>query len=92
MYFVYILSNERNTVLYIGVTNNLTRRGIEHKELSNPRSFTRKYNVTKLIYFEEFSDIKDALNAEKKLKGWKRIKKTKLVETINPTWRDLFTE
>lgn len=87
-YFVYILTNIKNTVLYIGITNNLIRRVYEHKN-KLIEDFTKKYNLTKLVYFEEFSRVEDAIAAEKKIKGWLRIKKIKLIESINPEWRDL---
>lgn len=87
-YYVYILSNITNAVLYIGVTNNLERRIYEHKNKLIP-GFTKKYNVSKLVYFEEFQEITDAIAAEKKLKGWTRIKKANLITSENPTWKDL---
>ena len=88
MNYVYIMSNKTNTVVYIGVTNNLQRRIYEHKnELYE--GFTKKYKLHKLVYFEECIDIKDAILREKQLKGWKRVKKNALIETINPEWIDL---
>ena len=88
MYFVYILTNWNNKVMYIGVTNDLERRLYEHKhQLAD--GFTEKYNVHKLVYFETTSDIHAALEREKQLKRWKRAKKNALVETMNPVWRDL---
>ena len=87
-YYVYILTNKYNKVLYIGVTNNLQRRIDEHKN-KFIKGFTSKYNLTKLVYFQEFTDIQDALAGEKKIKGWLRIKKIKLIESINPEWKDL---
>lgn len=74
MYFVYILANKTTTVLYVGVTSNLQRRIYEHKH-KLVDGFTKRYNVSKLVYFEEFEQVEDALAAEKKLKGWKRIRK-----------------
>ena len=88
-YFIYILTNKNNKVLYIGVTNNLLRRGYEHRNKFID-GFTKKYNLTKLVYFEEFNDINEAIAAEKKIKGWLRIKKIKLIESKNPDWEDLF--
>jgi putative endonuclease len=86
-YYVYILSNEAKT-LYIGVTNNLERRIYEHKnKLIN--GFTKKYNLTKLVYYETTDDIRDAIYREKQLKGWLRIKKILLIEENNPGWDDL---
>ena len=89
-YYVYILTNVSNKVLYIGVTNNLERRLYEHKKRLVP-GFSAKYNVTKLVYLEQFSRIEDAIINEKKLKGWLRAKKIKLIESKNPTWKDLST-
>jgi len=87
-YYVYILTNVSNKVLYIGVTNNLERRLYEHKKRLVP-GFSAKYNVTKLVYLEQFSRIEDAIINEKKLKGWLRAKKIKLIESKNPNWNDL---
>ena len=82
------MSNKTNTVVYIGVTNNLKRRVYEHKnELYE--GFTKKYKLHKLVYFEECIDIKDAILREKQLKGWKREKKNCLIEKSNPKWIDL---
>ena len=87
-YYVYILTNVSNKVLYIGVTNNLERRLYEHKKRLVP-GVSAKYNVTKLVYLEQFSRIEDAIINEKKLKGWLRAKKIKLIESKNPNWNDL---
>ncbi len=89
-YYVYILSNHTHTVIYIGVTNNLLRRVDEHRRTVYPESFTAKYNVTELVYFEPFNDVRDAIAREKQLKGWSRRRKNVLVESKNPVWRDLF--
>lgn len=88
MYFIYILANKTNTVLYIGVTNNLQRRVYEHKNKLID-GFTKQYKVIKLVYFEDFVNVEDALTAEKKLKGWKRIRKCELIQTKNQNWIDL---
>ena len=88
MYYVYILTNQNNAVMYIGVTNDLQRRLCEHKN-GLPEGFTQKYHVYKLVYFEKYSDVDDAITREKQLKKWKREKKNRLVETINPNWHDL---
>ena len=82
-YFVYILTNKLNTVLYIGVTNDLERRIYEHKN-KLITGFTSKYNVNKLVFYEEFENIEDALVSEKKLKGWIRKKKNALINEFNP--------
>jgi len=88
MYYVYIMTNKTNKVLYIGVTNNLERRCYEHKQ-KLIKGFTEKYNINKLVYYEETKDIKEAITREKQLKGWLRQKKIALIESINPTWKDL---
>ena len=90
-YFVYILTNWNNKVMYIGVTNNLERRMYEHKH-KLVDGFTKRYNVNKLVYYEVTSDIHEAIRREKQLKGFKRSKKNALVETINPLWEDLNIE
>jgi putative endonuclease len=90
-YYVYIMTNNRNTVLYTGVTNDLKTRIYEHKEkLAN--GFTKKYNVTKLIYYEVFEDIENAILREKQLKAGSRQKKIQLVNNMNKEWRDLYEE
>jgi putative endonuclease len=81
-YFVYIMSNHSRT-LYTGVTNDLFRRVTEHKGKLIP-GFTRKYNVTKLVYFEETNDIREAITREKQIKGWIRVKKVALIKKENP--------
>ena len=88
MYYVYILTNRNNKVMYVGVTNNLERRVYEHKN-GLLEGFTKKYNVNKLVYFDSTTDIKAAITREKQIKGWTRNKKNELVETINPNWVDL---
>ena len=85
---VYILTNERHTVLYIGVTNDLLRRLREHR-LGQPRSFAWRYNCTKLVWCELFRDPLHAIECEKRLKGWIRAKKNALISEANPEWRDL---
>ncbi len=87
-YYVYILTNWNNHVMYVGVTNNLQRRIYEHKEKLID-GFTSKYNVNKLVYYEETADIKSAISREKELKGWRRSKKDALVATMNQNWEDL---
>lgn len=87
MYYVYILTNKTNAVMYIGVTNNLQRRLYEHKN-KLVDGFTQRYNVHKLVYFEQYSEINDALKREKQLKRWARAKKNLLVESKNPNWED----
>ena len=88
MYYVYILTNKTDEVMYIGVTNDLRRRLYEHKN-KQIEGFTKKYHVHKLVYFEEYSEVNDAITREKQLKRWVRSKKNLLVETKNPNWDDL---
>jgi len=90
-YYVYLLTTWNNKVLYTGVTNNLERRIYEHKNKLN-NGFTKKYNIHKLVYFEETDDILVAIEREKQIKGWLRVKKNNLVESVNPNWRDLSNE
>jgi putative endonuclease len=82
------MTNKSNRVLYTGVTNNLARRVYEHKNKLTD-SFTKKYNINKLVFFEMTNDIKSAIAREKEIKGWLRNKKIKLIETVNPGWEDL---
>lgn len=86
--YIYMMANASNSVLYIGVTNDLARRVAEHAGGSGSL-FTQKYNCHKLVYFEVFPDIEQAIAREKQLKNWKREWKNQLVESINPEWRDL---
>lgn len=86
-YYVYIMASV-SRVLYIGVTNGLERRVFEHQH-KLVAGFTSKYNVTRLVYYEDFGDIRDAIAREKQLKGWRREKKITLIESLNPKWRDL---
>ena len=89
IYYVYILCSNRNGTLYIGLTNNLTKRINEHKQkLYN--GFSKKYSVDKLAYFEAFEDVFEAINREKSLKKWRRDWKIKLIEDSNPEWNDLY--
>jgi putative endonuclease len=87
-YYVYIMTNRHNTVLYVGVTNNLKRRIHQHKT-KGISSFTKKYNVDKLVYYETCEDVKAAIAREKQLKGGSRKKKIDLIENCNPEWQDL---
>jgi putative endonuclease len=87
-FYVYCMANKYNTVLYIGVTNELYRRVKEHKS-HEIKGFTQKYNCDKLVYFEKYDYINDAIAREKQLKNWKREWKNKLIETKNPNWEDL---
>lgn len=85
-YFIYIATNKLNTVLYTGVTNDLIRRMYEHKE-KLAKGFTSKYNINKLLYFEEFPSPEEAISAEKKIKGWKRSKKIDLQDLRKRSFR-----
>lgn len=87
-YFVYLLTNWNNKVMYVGMTNDLIRRVHEHKTKA-VKGFTEKYNVHKLVYFEETSDVNAAITREKEIKKWRREKKDALVIQANATWRDL---
>jgi putative endonuclease len=87
-FYVYLLTNYHNTVIYTGVTNNLERRILEHKNKVN-RGFTSKYNVYKLVYFEEFKYILNAIAREKQIKAGSRAKKISLIESVNKEWREL---
>lgn len=89
LYYVYILTNKNNTVLYTGVTNDLARRCHEHKN-KLVKGFTEKYNVDKLVYFELFDFIDLAINREKQIKGYSRKKKEDLIISINSNWTDLY--
>ncbi|MCB1604271.1 MAG: GIY-YIG nuclease family protein [Xanthomonadales bacterium] len=90
-YYVYIISNQSNTVLYIGITNNLKRRIYEYKE-ELVDGFSKKYRLEKLVYFEQLVDIENAILREKQLKKWNRKKKNLLVNKLNSEWRDLYYE
>ena len=91
MYFVYILSNWDDSVLYIGVTGNLPRRLYEHRN-GLVDGFTKKYNVHKLVYYEYTNDVYSAISREKQLKKWTRAKKNALIANMNPQWIDLSAE
>ena len=86
-YYVYIMTN-RSKTLYTGMTNDLTRRVHEHKEKLIP-GFTKKYNISKLVWFDRTTDVQAAIAYEKKIKGWLREKKIALIESKNPEWQDL---
>ncbi|MBI3511725.1 MAG: GIY-YIG nuclease family protein [Bacteroidetes bacterium] len=87
--FVYIMANFTHTTLYIGVTNNLESRSKEHKNHRNSKSFTSKYKIHKLVYYETFWDIRDAIAREKQLKAGNRKRKEDLINKMNPEWKDL---
>jgi len=87
-YFVYLMASKRNGTLYLGVTNNLVNRTWQHKS-GAVEGFTKKYGVHMLVWYDEFYDIREAIECEKRIKGWNRAWKIKLIEKQNPEWRDL---
>ena len=90
-YYVYLLTNWNNRVMYVGVTNDLRRRVYEHQN-KLVKGFTEKYNVDKLVYYEQTNDVIAALTREKEIKKWRREKKNSLVVAVNPEWHDLSTQ
>ena len=90
-YYVYIMTNKNNTVLYTGITRDLKRRVYEHRE-KLAKGFTKKYNINKLVYYEVFQDPENAISREKQIKGGSRAKKLGLVNDMNAEWRDLYDE
>ena len=88
-YYTYIVTNKKRGLLYTGVTNDLIRRTYQHKK-KIIKGFTNRYNLDKLVWFEEFEWIQDAIAREKEIKGWSRKKKIKLIESMNPEWKDLY--
>jgi len=89
IYYVYILCSQRNGTLYVGITNNLSRRVYEHKN-KLVKGFTEKYGVNKLVYSEAYEEVRDAIHREKCLKKWNRIWKIRLIEKDNPNWQDVY--
>ena len=92
MYYVYILANKTNVAIYTGVTGDLPRRIYEHKNHLAPGSYTAKYDITKLVYYEETVDVTSAIAREKQIKGWSRKKKNDLIAGFNPEWRELYED
>ena len=90
-WFVYILASKENGTLYIGITNNLARRGDEHTS-KDYSSFTHKYDVNKLVYYEVYYAPEEAIQREKNMKAWKRLWKLRLINEVNPEWNDLSME
>ena len=90
-YYIYIMTNKRNTVLYTGVTNDLIKRVYEHKS-KLVEGFTKKYNINKLVYFEMYENPSEAIAREKQIKAGSRQKKINLINTINLEWKDLYLE
>ena len=91
-YFVYIMTNRSDGVLYTGVTNDLIRRAYEHKTHIDPKAFTTRYNIEKLVYYEQYSEPEYAIAREKQIKGWNRTRKNKYISEMNPDWKDLYEE
>lgn len=87
--YVYILASKKNGTLYVGITSDLIKRVYQHKN-GMISGFTKKYKVNKLMYFEQYEDISEAIKREKQLKGWRRDWKLKLIEDNNPRWEDIF--
>ena len=87
-YFVYMVTNKGRTTLYIGITNSLMRRVFQHRQGEIP-GFSKRYNTNRLVYYEQFNDVRDAIAREKQLKGWSRRKKEALINSMNPKWTDL---
>ena len=91
LYYVYILASRPGGALYIGVTNDLLRRVAEHKQ-GLVKGHTKRYKIDKLVYFEQYADVRDAIQREKNMKHWPRVYKTRLIGQSNPAWRDLYDE
>lgn len=89
---IYILTNQSHSTLYVGVTSDLYSRLVEHREKKYPKSFSSRYNATKLVYNEAFHSIEEAIAKEKQIKGGSRKKKENLINKLNPNWNDLFEE
>lgn len=89
MYYVYMLASKKNGTLYIGVSGNLIKRVFEHKQ-KYVDGFTKKYNVTRLVWFDQTVDVEEAIKKEKQIKKWKRAWKIELIEKTNPGWDDLY--
>ncbi|MDG2433666.1 GIY-YIG nuclease family protein [Flavobacterium sp.] len=90
--FIYIITNKYQTVVYTGVTSNLPRRILEHKEKRNPKSFSARYSLNILVYYEQFQWIGDAIAREKQIKAGSREAKNNLIRSINPSWNDLYDD
>ncbi|MFC1598693.1 GIY-YIG nuclease family protein [Patescibacteria group bacterium] len=90
-YYIYIMTNKYDKVLYVGVTNNLVRRVYEHKNKLF-KGFTCRYNVSKLVFFEDYHDINQDIEREKQIKGWLRKRKIELIESFNPEYNDLYDQ
>ena len=91
-YYVYVATNERHTVIYTGVTNDLFKREYQHKNKQDKKSFSAKYNVNIIVFYEIYNDIKIAITREKQIKAGSRKKKIELIGKMNPEWKDLIKE
>jgi len=91
-YYLYIATNKRHTTVYVGVTNDLFRREHQHRNKIDKNSFTAKYNIDTVVYYEVYNDIKIAIAREKQIKAGSRKKKIELIEKMNPEWKDLVKE
>lgn len=91
-HWVYVLTNESTTVLYVGMTSDVGRRVAQHRAGAFPDAFTRRYNVCRLVYVEEHPDAASAFRREREIKGWRRTRKRNLVGAVNPGWDDLLAE
>jgi len=91
-YFVYITTNLRHTVLYTGIANNIFERVFQHRNKFHPNSFTAKYNVEKVVWYETYRDVRAAIGREKQIKGGSRTKKIALINEMNPGWKDMIEE
>ena|SRR5699024_34791 len=91
LYHLYMMTNAQHTVLYTGMSGDLTKRIWQHKQ-RKIEGFTKRYNVTKLIYVEDYRQVEDAIDREKQIKGWTRKKKERLINRVNPGWRDVYEE
>jgi len=90
-YYVYILASRPGGAIYVGVTGDLLRRVAQHKQ-GAIKGHTKRYNINQLVYFEQYADVRDAIQREKNMKHWPRVYKTRLILEMNPTWRDLYKE
>lgn len=89
---IYIMTNVNRTTLYVGVTSDLYSRVLDHREKVYPKSFTARYNLSVLVYYESFYSIEEVIEREKQIKAGSRLKKENLINSVNPEWKDLFTE
>ena len=90
-YYIYVMTNKTRTTIYIGVSNDLVTRVVQH-QCGETEGFTKTYKLNRLVYYEIFDDVRDAIAREKQLKGWRREKKNALIATLNPHWEDLSTK